>query len=63
MSQSIHGHEVMRMMLEMGGPMSRENLKQAIVERFGEEARFWLAAFQGYRRSPLGFRLLPPPRS
>jgi probable metal-binding protein len=36
----IHGHEVMRMMLESGKAYSVESLRAAIVERFGQEARF-----------------------
>ncbi|MEG0009251.1 YecH family metal-binding protein [Aeromonas lusitana] len=40
MSQSIHGHEVMEMMLTQGGQFTRASLKQAIDERFGSEARF-----------------------
>ncbi|MFM5337946.1 YecH family metal-binding protein [Aeromonas enteropelogenes] len=40
MSQSIHGHEVMEMMLELGGQFTRASLKQAMTERFGEQARF-----------------------
>ncbi len=37
---SIHGHEVMRMMVETGELYSRESLRRAIQERFGLEARF-----------------------
>lgn len=40
MSQSVHGHEVMHLMLELGGEFTRESLKQAIVARFGEQTRF-----------------------
>jgi probable metal-binding protein len=36
----IHAHDVMHMMLEKGGVFSRESLAQAIVERFGADARF-----------------------
>lgn len=36
----IHAHEVMHMMLEMGGAFSRASLERAIVERFGADARF-----------------------
>lgn len=37
----IHGHEVMEMMLETGMAYTRESLHQAIIERFGSEARFY----------------------
>jgi probable metal-binding protein len=36
----IHAHEVMHMMLEQDGGFSRESLAQAIIERFGPDARF-----------------------
>ncbi len=40
MSQSVHGHEVMEMMLAQGGQFTPASLKQAMAERFGAEARF-----------------------
>ncbi|MGL6005695.1 YecH family metal-binding protein [Aeromonas sobria] len=40
MSQSVHGHEVMEMMLAQGGQFSRASLKHAMAERFGADARF-----------------------
>lgn len=46
MSNSIHGHEVMHMMLELGGTFTRESLKLAIDERFGEQARFHTCSAQ-----------------
>ena len=36
----IHAHEVMHMMLEHGEGFSRDSLAQAIIERFGADARF-----------------------
>ena len=36
----IHAHEVMRLMLELDTDFDRESLAQAIVERFGAEAKF-----------------------
>ena len=41
MADQIHGHEVMQMMLEEGGSYTRDSLRTAIVERFGEETRFF----------------------
>jgi probable metal-binding protein len=38
--KDIHAHEVMHMMLEQDGVFSRESLAQAIVERFGADAKF-----------------------
>ena len=37
----IHGHEVMRMMLDSGSAYTRQTLRQAIIDRFGAEARFF----------------------
>jgi len=43
----IHGHEVMRMMLESGGGYTRGSLRTAIIERFGPDARFHTCSAQG----------------
>ena len=40
MNPSVHGHDVMQMMLELGGQFTRESLKSAIDTRFGSDARF-----------------------
>ncbi len=40
MAESIHGHDVMRMMVEAGRPLTEAQLEEAIVQRFGAEARF-----------------------
>jgi probable metal-binding protein len=37
----VHGHEVMQMMLDSGSAYTRETLRQAIIDRFGVEARFF----------------------
>ncbi|HGH3371228.1 TPA: YecH family metal-binding protein [Kluyvera cryocrescens] len=37
---SIHGHEVLNMMLVSGEQYSMESLEAAIHARFGEQARF-----------------------
>ncbi|QFI56227.1 YecH family metal-binding protein [Aeromonas simiae] len=47
MPMSIHGHEVMQMMLERGGLFTRESLRQAIVEAFGSDARFHTCSAEG----------------
>lgn len=41
MTDMIHGHEVMHMMLESGQNYTRDSLRKAIHERFGKEARFY----------------------
>lgn len=43
----IHAHEVMHMMLEHDQGFSRESLAQAIVERFGANARFHSCSADG----------------
>ncbi len=40
MNQSVHGHDVMHMMLELGGQFTRDSLKSAIETRFGADTRF-----------------------
>lgn len=37
---SIHGHEVLNMMLESGERYSEKSLEAAICSRFGNDARF-----------------------
>ena len=37
---SIHGHEVLNMMLESGERYSEQSLEAAICMRFGKDARF-----------------------
>lgn len=38
--ESIHGHEVLNMMIESGEQYSNASLEAAITARFGEQARF-----------------------
>ena len=40
MQAHIHGHDVMQMMMEEGKAYTKATLRTAILERFGEEARF-----------------------
>jgi probable metal-binding protein len=37
----IHGHEVMKMMVESGEAFTRASLQAAILTRFGTDARFY----------------------
>jgi len=41
MSEPVHGHEVMQMMIEAGASYTRDSLRAAIVARFGEDTRFF----------------------
>ena len=43
---SIHGHEVLNMMIASGEQYSVESLEAAIVDRFGAEARFHTCSAQ-----------------
>ncbi|MGY5956581.1 YecH family metal-binding protein [Kosakonia sp. BK9b] len=44
---SIHGHEVLNMMISSGEHYSHESLVAAIVARFGAEARFHTCSAEG----------------
>lgn len=41
MVEQVHGHEVMRMMMEDGRIYTKATLRAAIDDRFGEGARFY----------------------
>lgn len=41
MTNQIHGHEVMQMMVESKATYSTESLKSAIIHKFGSDARFY----------------------
>ena len=45
--ESIHGHEVLRMMIALERPQTREALRRLIDERFGSDARFHTCAADG----------------
>lgn len=40
MSESIHGHQVMELMLELGKAVTKERLKQHMHEQFGATAHY-----------------------
>lgn len=46
MKQSIHGHEVLEMILAAKQPFTQESLEQAIHQTFGKEARFHTCSAQ-----------------
>lgn len=41
MSNEVHGHEVMKMMVASGERYTRASLTEAIIARFGADARFY----------------------
>lgn len=47
MPEQVHGHEVMQMMIDDGRIYTRAMLRAAIVDRFGEETRFYTCSAQG----------------
>jgi len=46
MSESIHGHEIMEMILTAKPPYSREGLEAEVSSRFGESPRFHTCSAQ-----------------
>ncbi|MBT3253615.1 MAG: YecH family protein [Candidatus Marinimicrobia bacterium] len=44
---TIHGHEVMHMMVNSGESYTRESLRSAIQQQFGEDTRFFTCSAQG----------------
>lgn len=53
MSQSIHGHEVMEMMLQKGGTFTKESLETAMREKFGPTARYHTCSAENMTASEL----------
>lgn len=53
MSEQIHGHEVMRMMVESGRSYTKETLRQEIADRFGPDARFYTCSAEGMTSAEL----------
>lgn len=51
--ESIHGHEVLNMMIESGEQYSNASLEAAITARFGEHARFYTCSAQGMTAAEL----------
>lgn len=47
MSESIHGHAVLHMMLDQDQAYTRASLTAAIVERYGSDARFHTCSAEG----------------
>ncbi|KNC89463.1 YecH family metal-binding protein [Trabulsiella odontotermitis] len=51
--QSVHGHDVLNMMLESGEGYTTESLEAAIIHRFGEQARFYTCSAEGMTAAEL----------
>ncbi|TWU41312.1 hypothetical protein Q31b_27510 [Novipirellula aureliae] len=39
-NESVHGHDIMQMMVESGKRYTKESLRAEIVEKFGEQTRY-----------------------
>jgi len=44
MTEKIHGHEIMRMMVSSNRSYTNESLCEAILAKYGEDARFYTCA-------------------
>nr|VFJ90290.1 MAG: probable metal-binding protein [Candidatus Kentron sp. LFY] len=53
MTNHIHGHEVLQMIVDSREPFTRQSLQSAIVERFGSDARFFTCSTEGMTASEL----------
>ncbi|WP_432454807.1 MULTISPECIES: YecH family metal-binding protein [unclassified Agarivorans] len=53
MSQSIHGHQVMQLMLETGGSFSSESLEVLLHQTFGENSVYHTCSKQGMNAQQL----------
>ena len=56
---SIHGHEVLNMMIESGEQYTHASLEAAIKARFGEQARFHTCSAEGMTAGELVAFLAP----
>ena len=41
MAETVHGHDVMQMMIDSNKTYTKESLEKAIIERFGNDTRFY----------------------
>ncbi len=46
MAESIHGHDVMELMLTLGKTFTKESLKDALHEKFGKDAKYHTCSAQ-----------------
>ncbi len=53
MSTQIHGHEVMEMMIASNKSYTKDSLLAAIIEKFGEKARFYTCSDENMTASEL----------
>lgn len=53
MTEKIHGHEVMEMMIASNSSYTKESLCETILEKFGEDARFYTCSQENMTASDL----------
>ena len=53
LTEEIHGHEVLEMMIRFGKQYSRSSLVEAINHQFGGEARFYICCGGGMTAAEL----------
>jgi probable metal-binding protein len=53
MTQRLHGHEVIEMMIASGKTYTKASLQAAIIERFGTEARFYTCSAENMTAAEL----------
>jgi probable metal-binding protein len=41
MSEQIHGHEVMQMLIDANEPQSKSDFKEKIDQKYGQDAKFF----------------------
>lgn len=49
----VHGHEVMHMMVNSGESYTRDSLRAAIENQFGQDTRFFTCSAQGMNADDL----------
>ncbi|BCV37204.1 MULTISPECIES: YecH family metal-binding protein [Shewanella] len=47
MNSSVHGHQVLQLLLEQTAPIKRDDLKALMQERFGRDARYHTCSAEG----------------
>ena len=47
MSKNIHGHEVLEMILDAKQAFTKKSLEEAIIKKFGDDARFHTCSAEG----------------
>ena len=53
MNKTIHGHDVMQMMIDSDKTYTKESLEKIIIEKFGEDARFYTCSAENMTASEI----------